>query len=173
MGADSGRRQDESVANAIRWLRRAYRLGALVDGLATVGMIFPARLWTAGFRAPFDRNRPELAYGMRAAAPLMAGWTILLLWADQRPLERQDVVAMTAVPVVAGLMVGDIAAVRAGHVAARSILPTRVLQSALLALFAVSYALGRAATRQMSAEGVVASAPNTANPWSGRNRSSS
>ncbi len=59
MVTDSGRRQDEAVANAIRWLRRAYRLGAIVDGLATVGMIFPGRLWTAGFRAPFDRNRPE------------------------------------------------------------------------------------------------------------------
>lgn len=173
MVTDSGRRQDEAVANAIRWLRRAYRLGAIVDGLATVGMIFPGRLWTAGFRAPFDRNRPELAYGMRAAAPLMAGWTILLLWADRKPLERQDVVAMTAVPVLAGLMVGDIAAVRAGHVAARSILPTRVLQSSLLVLFAVSYARGRAATRQMSTEGVVASAPKTANPPPGRKRSSS
>jgi hypothetical protein len=164
MGADGGSRQDQAVANAIRWLRRVYRLSAIVDGLPTVGMIFRGRLWTAGLRAPFDRNRPELAYGMRAAAPLMAGWTILLQWADRKPLERQDVVAMTAVPVVAGLMAGDIAAVRAGHVAARSILPTRVLQSALLALFAVSYALGRAATRQMSAEGVIASAPDAANP---------
>lgn len=80
---------------------------------------------------------------------------------------------MTAVPVVAGLMVGDIAAVRAGHVAARSILPTRLLQSALLALFAVSYGRGRAATRQMSAEGVITSAPDTANPSPEYKRSSS
>jgi len=127
----------------------------------------------SGLPGAFDRNRPELAYGMRAPAPFMAGWTILLLWADRKPLERQDVVAMTAVPMVAGLRVGDIAAVRAGHVAARSILPTRVLQSALLALFAVSYARGRAATRQMSAEGVVASALDTANPPPGRKGSSS
>ena len=170
MVAHSGCRQDQAVGNATR-LRRACRLGAIVDGLATVGMIFPGRLWMARFRAPFDRNRPELAYGMRAAAPLMAGWTILLLWADRKPLERQGVVAMTAAPVVAGLMASDIAAVRAGHVAARSILPTRVLQSALLALFAVSYARGRAATRQMSAEGVVASGLDTANPRPGRKRS--
>jgi hypothetical protein len=144
--ADDGAR-DEAVVSAVRWLRCAYRLGAVVDGLATVGMLFPRRLWTAGFRAPFDRSRPEFAYGMRAAAPLMAGWTVLLVWADRRPLERRDVVAMTALPVVAGLMAGDAAAVRAGHVRAKSILPTRVLQSALMALFAVSYARSLAATR--------------------------
>lgn len=132
--------------SAVRWLRCAYRLGAVVDGLATVGMLFPRRLWTAGFRAPFDRSRPEFAYGMRAAAPLMAGWTVLLVWADRRPLERRDVVAMTAVPVV-GLMARDAAAVRARQVRAKSILPARVLQSALLVLFAVSYARSLAATR--------------------------
>ncbi len=146
-GAGSGGTPDEAVMSAVRWLRCAYRLGAVVDGLATVGMFFPRRLWTAGFRAPFDRSRPEFAYGMRAAAPLMAGWTVLLVWADRRPLERRDVVAMTALPVVAGLMAGDAAAVRAGHVRAKSILPTRVLQSALMALFAVSYARSLAATR--------------------------
>jgi hypothetical protein len=142
-----GGTRDEAVMSAVRWLRCAYRLGAVVDGLATVGMLFPRRLWTAGFRAPFDRSRPEFAYGMRAAAPLMAGWTVLLVWADRRPLERRDVVAMTAVPVVAGLMAGDAAAVRAGQVRANSILPARVLQSALLVLFAVSYARSLAATR--------------------------
>jgi hypothetical protein len=142
-----GGTRDEAVVSAVRWLHCAYRLGAVVDGLATVGMLFPRRLWTAGFRAPFDRSRPEFAYGMRAAAPLMAGWTVLLVWADRRPLERRDVAAMTAVPVVAGLMAGDAAAVRAGQVRANSILPTRVLQSALLVLFAVSYARSLAATR--------------------------
>jgi hypothetical protein len=73
-----------------------------------------------------------------AGAPLMAGWTVLLLWADRRPVERKDVVAMTAVPVV-GLMANDAWAVRKGQVDARSVLPVRALQSGLLALFAASH----------------------------------
>jgi hypothetical protein len=93
---------EATPSSAVRWLHRSYRLGAIVDGFATVGMLFPDRLWTVGFNPPFDRNRPESAYGMRAAAPLMAGWTVLLLWADRKPLERKDVLAITAIPVVAG-----------------------------------------------------------------------
>ena len=90
----------------------------------------------------------------------MAGWTVLLLWADRKPLERKDVVAITAVPVVAGLMAGDIAAVRAGQVKAKSILPTRALQSALLVLFAVSYvrALGSVLGERRSSGAELASA---------------
>lgn len=133
----------EATANAgdgvARWLRLSYRTGAAVDALAAVSMIFPRRLWAARFQRPFDRSGPEFSYGLRAGAPLMAGWTVLLLWADRRPAERKDVVAITAVPVVAGLMANDVWAVRKGLVEARSVLPVRALQSGLLALFAASY----------------------------------
>jgi hypothetical protein len=63
----------------------------------------------------------------------------LLLWADRRPVERKDVIAMTAVPVVVGVMANDAWAVRQGQVDAPSVLPVRTLQSGLLALFAASY----------------------------------
>jgi hypothetical protein len=90
------------------------------------------------FKDPFDRSGAELRHGLGAGAPLMAGWTVLLLWADRRRVERKDVVAMTAVPVV-GLMANDAWAVRKGQVDARSALPLRALQSGLLALFAASH----------------------------------
>jgi hypothetical protein len=134
---------DEATAAArsdvARWLRVSYRAGAVVDALATVSMIFPRRLWVLRFKDPFDRSGAELRYGLRVGAPLMAGWTVLLLWADRRPVERKDVIAMTAVPVVVGVMASDAWAVRMGQVDARSVLPVRTLQSGLLALFAASY----------------------------------
>jgi len=83
----------------------------------------------------------------------MAGWTVLLLWADRHPVERKDVIAITAVPVVAGLMANDAWAIRNGLVEARSILPVRALQSGLLALFAASYV--RAVLAGRSARGLV------------------
>jgi hypothetical protein len=145
---------DEATAtarnDAVRWLRVSYRAGAVVDALATVSMIFPRRLWSLRFKGPFDRSGAELRYGLRAGAPLMAGWTVLLLWADRRPVERKDVIAMTAVPVVAGLMANDAWAVRKGQVDARSVLPVRALQSGLLALFAASYVRAVLADRKQA-----------------------
>lgn len=85
---------------------------------------------------------------MRAGAPLMAGWTVLLLWADRRPLERRGVLSITVVPVIAGLMANDAYAVRAGQLFGRGVAPVRALQLALAALFAYSVARARAALRK-------------------------
>ncbi len=137
--AERSKPSNEPSSSATRWLHRSFRSGAALDAIATVGMIFPGLLWTARFRPPFNRQGPELAYGMRTGAPLMAGWTALLLWADRRPIERQDVVAITAVPVVAGLIANDVVAVRAGHITRSSVLPVRAMQSMLMLLFAFSY----------------------------------
>lgn len=138
---------------AVRWLRISYRAGALVDALAAIGMIFPARLWSARFRGGFRRDSYEFAYGMRAGAPLMAGWTVLLLWADQRPLERKQVLPITIAPVILGLMANDAHAARTGKVARLSLAPTRALQLALIALFSFSYVNAATAGSRASGSG--------------------
>jgi hypothetical protein len=118
-----------------------------VDLAAAIGMTFPGWLWPQRFAAPFQRGRAKLAYEMRAGAPLMAGWAVLL-WADRRPMERQGVLPITVAPVLAGLLANDALAVRAKQVAPAGVLPTRVLQMALLVLFGWSYRYAsRAQTR--------------------------
>jgi hypothetical protein len=134
------------AAGASGWLHGSYRVGAIAGGLATIGMAFPGPLWTAQFQAPFDRNRPELAYGMRAGAPLMGGWTLLLLWADRRPVQRSAVLPLAGA-VVLGQLANDTAAARAGQVTAGRLLPARLLQAALLGLFARGYLAAAAARR--------------------------
>jgi hypothetical protein len=129
---------------AVRWLRRSYRTGAVVDAAATVGMLVPARLWMARFAPSFRRDRPEFSYGMGAGAALMAGWTLLLLWADRRPLQRKGVLPLTMV-VVAGLAANDERARLAGLTSGRDLAPTRALQAGLLALFGASSGLARRA----------------------------
>ena len=97
-------------------MRRSYRAGALVDALAAVGMAVPALYGpTLRFDREFRRDRPEFSYALRTGAPLMAGWTVLLLWADRKPLERRGVLPITVAPVIAGLMANDAHAVRAGR----------------------------------------------------------
>jgi hypothetical protein len=135
-------------AEAVRWLRRSYRAGALIDAIAALGMAVP-RLYgpTLRFKQGFRREGPEFAYAMRTGAPLMAGWTVLLLWADRRPLERRGVLAITVAPVIVGLMANDAHAVRAGRLSGAGVAPVRALQLSLAGLFAYSSFRARAALR--------------------------
>ena len=140
----------DPTEEAVRWLRRSYRAGALVDALAAAGMAVP-RLYgpTLRFEHEFHRDRPEFAYALRTGAPLMAGWTVLLLWADRKPLERRGVLAITIAPVIAGLMANDAHAVRAGRLSGLSVAPVRALQVGLIGLFGYSLARAHAAERAL------------------------
>lgn len=135
-----------SETEVVRWLRRSYRAGAVVDALAAVGMAHP-KLYgpTLRFDKRFRRTGPEFTYAMRTGAPLMAGWTVLLIWADRKPIERRGVLPITVLPVIAGLMANDSHAVRAGHLSGRSVAPVRALQLALVGLFVYSLARTRRA----------------------------
>jgi hypothetical protein len=90
---------------------------------------------------------PEFAYALRTGAPLMAGWTVLLLWADRKPMERRGILPITIAPVIAGLMANDAQAVRAGRLSSPSVAPVRALQVGLIGLFGYSLVKTRAAQR--------------------------
>jgi hypothetical protein len=77
----------------------------------------------------------------------MAGWTVLLLWADRKPLERRGVLPIRIAPVIAGLMANDAHAVRAGRLSSVSVAPVRALQVGLVGLFGYSFARAQAAER--------------------------
>jgi hypothetical protein len=100
---------------------------------------------TLRFDKSFRRAGPEFTYAMRTGAPLMAGWTVLLIWADRKPLERRGVLPITVLPVIAGLMANDADAVRVGRLSGRSVVPVRALQLGLIGLFGYSLARARAA----------------------------
>jgi hypothetical protein len=134
--------------DAVRWLRRSYRAGALVDAVAALGMVAPGLYGpTLRFVPDFRRDRPEFAYALRTGAPLMAGWTMLLLWADRKPLERRGVLPITIAPVIAGLMANDAHAVRAGRLSSVSVAPVRALQLGLVGLFGYSFLKAQTAER--------------------------
>jgi hypothetical protein len=116
-------------------LRWAFMAGAVTDALALVPMLIPemARiLW--GFDDPTGSYRFAMGYG----ASLMLGWTVLLLWAYQRPRERRFVSAMTVI-VIYGLVLTEVLAVRSGAIELARMVPTFILQAGLLALFASAY----------------------------------
>ena len=118
-----------------RLLRIAFLAGAVTDAGALLPMLFPplARLlW--GFEDTSGAYRFAMGYG----ASLMLGWTALLVWASQRPLERAFVAPLTIL-VIYGLVATEIAAVASGIVPAWRMVPTWILQAALVGLFASAY----------------------------------
>ena len=122
-------------ARRARFLRMAFLAGAVTDALAVVPMVCPpvARLvW--GFEDAGGAYRFAMGYG----ASLMLGWTALLVWADQRPLERRVVAALTVL-VIYGLVATEIVAVATGTMPLWRMAPTWVLQAVLLGLFAGAY----------------------------------
>lgn len=132
-----------------RRLRLAFLAGALTDAFALVPMLSPAMarlLW--GFEQPSGSYRFAMGYG----ASLMLGWTLLLLWAYQRPLERR-VVALLTLVVIGGLVVTEVAAVVRGDLAIARVAPTWLIQAALTWVFASGYFGRDAPTEGIGAKG--------------------
>jgi hypothetical protein len=85
------------------------------------------------------RPGPDTAYAMGMGAALMFGWTALLLWADRAPMERRDALALTVVPLIAGLALNEAAAVRPGFLSLLAVAPIWALQIVLASLFLTTW----------------------------------
>lgn len=116
-------------------LRTAFLAGAVTDAVALIPMLVPG---VARLLWGFDDPSGSYQFAMRYGASLMLGWTALLIWAYQRPLERSGVAALTVL-VIDGLVLTEIVAVRSGHLPAWRMVPTWCLQAVLLGLFAAAY----------------------------------
>lgn len=130
----------------IRLLRVAYWTGAVVDAAALVPLLVPP---AAGAMLGIDGFAPDAAYryvaGMCAA--LMAGWTVLLVWADRQPVHRRGVLLLTVCPVVVGLIASGAYAVGSGLVRPAFLAPVFAVQLAVCVLFVVAYLRARAFDR--------------------------
>ena len=77
-----------------------YWLGIAADALWAVALLFPA---VFGVLTGVDDFSPDwqMQSVMAIGGVLMAGWTVLLLWAVRRPIERRFVILLTALVVAA------------------------------------------------------------------------
>ncbi|MFC1695268.1 hypothetical protein ACFL1C_03980 [Pseudomonadota bacterium] len=86
------------------WLIKfPYWLGIAADALWAAALLFPP---VFGVLTGVDDLSPDwqMQSVMTIGGVLMAGWTVLLLWAVRRPIERRFVILLTAI-VVAALFV--------------------------------------------------------------------
>jgi hypothetical protein len=135
--------EEAEVKSSMTWLRISYWVGAVADGIVAAVMFAQAIF---ALPSPLTRYLPETPYryAMGLAGSLMLGWTILLLWADRRPVERRGVLVITIV-VILGLMGSSVFSLSAGFMPARSVVPVLIFQVALIAMFASSYVASRRA----------------------------
>jgi hypothetical protein len=124
--------------DAVRWLRISYWAGAVLDALAALSMLSP-QLFAATNRLPDFHPGVEYRYAMGMGASLMLGWTVLLLWADRKPVERKGVLLITLLPVVLGLVLNEVIAVRAGFLSALMTCPVWIVQAMITGLFVFGY----------------------------------
>ena len=60
------------------------------------------------FLLPFSSNSVEFRFAMGWAATFMLAWTVLLIWAAQKPFERKMILIFTLLFVVGGFLLTEI-----------------------------------------------------------------
>ena len=121
--------------NGIKALKLAYLLGAITDFVVFLLMVFPQ--FAGGFWG-FDGFTEEYYFAMGLGAPLMLGWSLLLLWAYKKPVERRTVALLTILAIV-GIAITNIIMVTRGLFTFTGMLPSFIIQAILLLLFGYGY----------------------------------
>ncbi|MGE5775166.1 MAG: hypothetical protein ACM33V_03045 [Chloroflexota bacterium] len=123
------------MKDTILFLRIAYWWGVTADAVTAILMLFP-NLFLRAMSFNLAPGR-DFAFGLSYCVPLMIGWTILLIWADRKPLERKGILLLT-LPIIAGYIAIELYAVSTGITSLGSALPLLVMQTGLFALIVFS-----------------------------------
>ena len=111
----------------IRCLKASYLAGAVADFGTGILALIPGRM-----------GESAVTYPMGLAATLMFGWSLLLIWAYWKPVERKGVLVIT-IAVILGLLASGLYAVAAGIFPFTKIIPSSVVGIGLIALMGYSY----------------------------------
>lgn len=119
-------------------LRISFLLGAVLDGFIIIPMLFP-NIGSIMFGLTGFNPGVEYKYAMATGASLMLGWTFLLIWGYIKPIERQGIIMITVFPVLIGLFLAGVYAVKVNFISLNKILPMYIIQLFLIIFFTFSY----------------------------------
>lgn len=122
----------------IKFIHLAYLIGIIADGISTIILLSP-NLSQSVFGLTNLYIGEEYLYVSRIAASLMLGWTILLLWAYRKPVERRFILLLTIIPVVICIMFSGIIAVNSGLIPFQNMLPLWIFNTVLVILYIFGY----------------------------------
>ncbi|MDH3469598.1 MAG: hypothetical protein OES26_27560 [Gammaproteobacteria bacterium] len=129
-----------SLETAALLVQVAFLVGAITDGLAIIPML-SRRVGVALFGGDASQDNPGYRYAMGIGASLMAGWTLLLLWGATSPIERRDILVLTVVPVIAGIVLATVIAVRNRVVLLSRVVPLWIHLGFVSVFYVVAYVL--------------------------------
>jgi hypothetical protein len=92
------------MKNDLFIIKISYVVGIIADGLWTIALFFP-KVFSIITNNPNFAPEIEARLIMGIAGSLMLGWTLLLIWAFLKPIERRFILLLTAFPVVFCLFV--------------------------------------------------------------------
>lgn len=131
---------DVSLETVTQLAQIAFLLGAVTDGLAILPML-SRRVGAALFGGDSSRSSHEYRYAMGIGASLMSGWTLLLLWGAASPFERRTVLVLTVFPVITGIVVATVLAVRRGVIRLSRAIPLWVHLGFVSLFYGIVYVL--------------------------------
>jgi hypothetical protein len=116
----------------------SYWIGIVADALATALLFSPTLAAIVLQPAPFEISANFL-YVARIAGALMLGWTVLLFWAQLKPIERADILLITLFPVVTLLAVAGVLVAKSGQIPLSKMVPMFVLYGVIFGMFVPAY----------------------------------
>ncbi len=116
----------------------SYWIGIIADGIATLLLFSPTIASSVLQPKPFEVSDLYL-YVARVAGGLMLGWTILLFWAQLKPIERADILLITLFPVVTILAIAGVLLIRTYQVSFQNMLPMFLLYVIAYSIFIPSW----------------------------------
>jgi hypothetical protein len=120
---------------AVIWLKVSFLIGAIIDGLSLIPMLCP---FAAGLIWGFSGFTGIYWFAMGMGASLMLAWTILLLWAYRKPLERRHVALFTII-IIIGIVATEIVSVFQGYILLNKVVFAIASQAVLLVLYSYSF----------------------------------
>ena len=116
------------MSRKIRWLEASYLIGAVADFGIGILVLIPGRT-----------GQTTVTYPMGLTATMMFGWSLLLIWAYRKPVERKGILVITIFPVITGLMAANLYALAAGIFTVGRVIPAFIFGIGLIALMGYSY----------------------------------
>jgi hypothetical protein len=121
-------------------LRIAYWIGIILDTVAFVQMAFP-EIGKRMLNVTMELG-PEYIFAINLGAGLMLAWTLLLFWADRKPLERRMIIPLTMI-IIAWNTCTMIYGVSTQLIPRESMLPQIIISSVLFAYYGFCYFITR------------------------------
>ena len=130
--------QSLGIDKRVLFLKVCFWIGVLADLFATVPLLFP-HVAKLVFGLPVAASGNAYLYVSRVGASLMLGWTGLLVWGSQKPVERKAILLLTVVPVVLGLLGASVLAVQSGFIQVIYMLPLWIFYIVIIPLYLIAY----------------------------------